>query len=281
MASPPSARPAVVMGGQLSVALLLTALVVPLGVVASAAGLLAYEDLYGAPRLAAIIRGQDLVTLCALPIMAASALTARRGFARGLIVWAGLLGYLLYTYTGAALAYDFNRLFPAYLALFAGSGFALAALVLAVDDEALRARFDGGEPRRPVAVFLVLMAGALGIGEVAQMAAAVASGETPVIEGTDAPLNFVFALDLGVVVPLSLLGAAWLGRGAPWGHLLAGVMLVKAATMGLALLSMSWFAARAGVPGDGLLPLWVVIAAGGFTGIMWLLRHCRSDAPRA
>lgn len=279
----PGVRPASIVfatGAAWRMAVMLTAIAVPLAVLAALAGLLMPDELYGEPGLAAIIQGQDLVTLATVPLLAASMWAARRGSARAVVVWAGLLGYLLYTYTGAALVYDFNRLFPVYLALFSLSGFALVALAVALDVEAFRARFDGREPRRAVAVFLALMAVVLAIGEVGQVVAAVVSGTAPVIAGTDAPLNFIFALDLGAIVPLSLIAAAWLWRGAPWGYLLGGLMLVKAATMGLALISMAWFAERAGLPGDPLVPLWGVIAAGGFAGTVWLLRHCR-PTPRA
>lgn len=258
-----------------SIALLLSAVAVPLAAAAALAGLLWPEDLYGDPAVAAIIRGQDLITLLSIPVLAVALVAARRGSAHALIVVAGIMAYLLYTYTGAALAYDFNRLFLVYVAIFALSASVLVTLVATLDAEALRRRFDGAEPRRSVIAFLVFIAIALGIGELAQVVSAIASGDPPVIEGTDAPLNFVFALDLGVIVPLSVLAATWLWRGHPWGHLLAGVLLVKAATMGLALLSMSWFAARAGVPGDDLTPLWLIVAVGGLGLSGWFLYHCR------
>jgi hypothetical protein len=63
-------------------------------------------------------RGQDLVTLLALAVMVPALPRARRDSARATLVWLGLLGYLAYTCTGAALAYNFNELFPVYVAQF-------------------------------------------------------------------------------------------------------------------------------------------------------------------
>jgi hypothetical protein len=93
----------------------------------------------------------------------------------------------------------------------------------------------------------------------------------------DAPTLFIYVLDLGLVVPLALLAARWLGRRSPWGYVLAGGLLVKAARMGLALLSMTWFSVRAGLEVEtGFAVLWLIIAAGGTTMSVWFFRHCRS-----
>jgi hypothetical protein len=113
--------------------------------------------------------------------------------------------------------------------------------------------------------------------ELAQIAAALATGTVPeLIERSDGAGNFVYVLDLGVVVPLSLLAASWLRRRSAWGDVLAGVLLVKAATMGLALLSMTWFSWRAGQPVEvGLTAAYTAIAAGGLAMSAWFFNHCR------
>lgn len=260
-----------------ALALFLSALIIPLVTLAAGGGL-RIEGLYrDSPALVPVLQGQDLVTLILLPIMSAAIIVARRGSAAGLIVWAGALGYLCYTYLGASVAYAFNALILVYIALFSLTTFALLALCVSISPHELERRFDEGTPRRAVAVFLVLMALFLGAGELAQIVGALRTGELPAaMVQFGLSSYFVYALDLGLVVPLSLLGAAWLWRGQRWGTLLAGAMLIKAAVMGTALLSMNWFAIRAGGPGDGfLLPLWVAIAVGGAGMATWLLRHCR------
>lgn len=257
-------------------ALLLSALIIPLATLAAGAGL-RVDGLYrDSPALVPILQGQDLVTLVALPIMAVAIIAARQGSTAGLIVWAGALGYLCYTYLGASVAYAFNALILVYIALFSLTVFALLALCTGLRPSELERRFDEQTPRRAVAIFLALMALFLGAGELAQIVGALRAGELPAAMAQfELSSYFVYALDLGLIVPLSLLGAAWLWQGQRWGALLAGVMLIKAAVMGAALLSMNWFAGRAGLPSDGLLPLWVAIALGGTTMAVWLLRHCR------
>jgi uncharacterized membrane-anchored protein len=79
-------------------------------------------------------------------------------------------------------------------------------------------------------------------------------------------------------VPLSLLSAWWLWSDRPWGFVLAGFVLVKAAAMGLALLSMTAFALRASLPVDtGLSVAWAGLAVTGLSMSVWFFQHCRSN----
>ncbi|HKU43369.1 MAG TPA: hypothetical protein VJR89_34645 [Polyangiales bacterium] len=221
-------------------------------------------SLYPRAALAPAQRGQDLVTLLALPVFVGAAQGARLGSARAHALWLGCLGYLLYTYTGAAFAYRWNVLFLVYVALFAGCTYALVRELVELDVRSFQARLGARAPRRAVAAFLLFVAAVLVSSELAQIAAALATGSVPeLIERSDGAGNFVYVLDLGVVAPLSLLAARWLWLRRPWGDVLAGLLLVKAATMGLALLSMTAFAALANQPIEpGLTLAYALVAFG-------------------
>jgi hypothetical protein len=222
-------------------------------------------------------RGQDLVTLLALLVLLPSLAAARRGSPRSTLVWLGLVGYLAYTYTGAAFAYGFNVLFPLYVALFALTGAALIAALSALDATAMQQAFDARAPRRAVAMFLLVMAALLTLLWASQIAPFYTRGQLPeMIVKAKTPTVFVYVLDLGVVVPLALLAAWWLWRGQAWGFVLAGFVLVKAATMGLALLAMTAFALRAGLQVDAMLSVaWVTLAVAGLGMSWWYFGHCR------
>jgi hypothetical protein len=257
------------------VAQLLSVIILVLAAVASTGGLFIPGLYRFAAWLVPATRGQDLVTLVvALPALGVALIATRRGSARGALAWIGLLGYICYTYIGAAFAYDFGPFFLIYVALFSLSVFALVAAVSGIDSRAIQQRFDAATPRRAVAAFLTLMAfllTALWLGRIIPNLTA-----NPVPE-TIEPFKYVFSLDLGLIVPLMLLGAVWLWRRNPWGPVLAGSMLIKAATMGLALLCMNLFNWRAGQPTDPseLLATYTVIAGGGLGMASWFLRHCR------
>jgi hypothetical protein len=156
-------------------------------------------------------RGQDFVTLLGLAALVPALIVARRGSTRGILIWLGLLGYIAYTYTGAAFAYGFNALFPVYVALFSLTGAALIAGLSGIDPAQLRAAFDELTPRRGVIVFLVAMAAILCLLWGNQIIPFYTRGELPnMIVQAKTPTVFVYVLDLGVVVPLALLSAWWL-----------------------------------------------------------------------
>jgi hypothetical protein len=141
----------------------------------------------------------------------------KRGSPRATVVCIGLLGYLLYTYAGAAFAYRFNRLFLVYVAVFSLSAAAVWPRCRAStgrDAAAVRDR----APRRAAAVFAAAIALMLGVSELAQIVPALAAGRVPeLIARSQGAGNFVYVLDLGVVAPLALLAAVWLWRRSPWG----------------------------------------------------------------
>jgi hypothetical protein len=258
----------------------LTALMIPLAALASATGLFApgvYRDNgWVVPQN----RGQDLVTLLVLPVLAAALRSAHQGSSRHTLLWLGLLGYLFYTYTGASFAYAFNLLFPVYVALFSLSVFALVAAIVSLSRLRAESTFDEATPRKAVAGFLALLALLLTMAYLSQILPFYTMGRLPKpVELAGAPTMFVYVLDLGLIVPLSLLAARWLWRQYRWGEVLAACLLVKAATMGLALLSMTWFSLEAGLEVEaGLVALWAMVAGGGSAMTAWLLHHCRDTA---
>lgn len=255
----------------------LTWLVVVLAAAAAGAGLFVPSVYRETEWVVPQNRGQDLVTLLALAWLVPTLVAAQRGSVRSKLVWLGLLGYLAYTYTGASFAYGFNMLFPLYVALFALTGAALIAALSGLDARAVRQAFDAHAPRRGVSVFLIVMAVLLTLLWTSQIVPFYTRGALPeMIVKAKTPTVFVYVLDLGVVVPLSLLAAWWLWRDRPWGFVLAGFVLVKAATMGLALLAMTAFTLRAGLAVDATLSVaWVALAAAGLGMAWWFFRHCR------
>lgn len=254
----------------------LTAAIIPLAAVAAGAGLL-LPGIYRDPAwLVPQARGQDLVTLLAVLALAIVYPAVRRCEARAVLAWLGLLGYLAYTYTGAAFAYSFNSLFLLYVVLFSLTVLELGRALANLDAEGIRNGFDGGTPVRPVAAFLALVALMLLVLWLSQIVPALVGGTVPdAVSRSNGSLKYVFALDLGLVVPASLLGAWWLLRRKAWGFVLAGLVLAKATTMGLALLSMTLFTVAGGQPAEpGLFIPWIVLFTGGGIMTAWYLRHC-------
>jgi hypothetical protein len=259
-----------------NVAEVLTVLIIVLGIITSASGLL-LPHLYRDPvSIVPALRGQDLITLLTMPILLVTLLAVRRGSTRAKLIWVGLLGYVLYAYFGAALGYFLNSFTLLYIALFSLSLAALVSAIASLNLSDLETRFDAGVPRWPVIAFLMLMAVMLGAREILDNIGFIRSGIIPSGMQLSGGTNyFVYTFDLGLIVPLSVLSSLWLWQRSPLGLVSSGVVLIKSAVMGLALLVMNGFNANAGFATDGLLGLWVFIALGGLGLSIWFFRHCR------
>jgi len=258
-----------------------TAAVALLSAVASSLGL-AVPGIYSETQLVAAMRGQDLVTLLVSGLLVLAANQIRKGSARAVPAWLGLMGYALYTFAGAAFAYAFNVLFLVYIA---GFSLSLAAVVWAaatIDVGRLERSFDAGLKRSGTTLFLLIVAVVLVSSELSQIMWAWFTRSAPeLLEKSGGAGNFVYVLDLGIVAPLSVLAALRFAERRPGGALLAAVMLVKCAAMGFALVAMTWFQAQSGDSVEwGLSLAYAMIAWVGAVQLVRLLRAWHTPEPR-
>lgn len=258
-----------------------TAAVALLSAIASAIGL-TVSGIYSETQLIPAMRGQDLVTLLVSGLLVLSANQIRNGSTRAVAAWLGLMGYELYTYAGAAFAYAFNGLFLVYIAAFSSSLAAIVWAVGAVDVSRLEKTFDPRAKRAGTIVFLLVVAVVLVSSELSQIVWAWLSRGTPaLLEKSDGAGNFVYVLDIGIIAPLSVVTALRFAERRPGGALLAGVMLVKCATMGFALTAMTWFQAESGQTVEwGLSLAYAAIGVVGAGQLLLLLRAWHNAAPR-
>jgi len=209
------------------------------------------------------MRGQDFVSLVfAVPLLLASAFLASRGSTRAQLVWLGALGYVTYSYL-YIFGITWNRLFLVYLLLLTLSGITLVRALLSLDATAIAGKFNSKAPLRAASRYLSIFGIGLGALWGAQALVATVTGEIPksVIDSGH-PTGVVFILDLGLVVPLFLIGAHLLRRRHPWGFVAAGALLVKGIAEGLALLGMSLFMYLDEYPviDVAFIPLWAAVA---------------------
>ena len=226
----------------------LTLLIVLLGVPVHLVGLLA-PQIYRDPALLLPQNlGTDVVTLCvAIPLLGIAAGAMRIGSLRARLLWLGALGYLVYAYGMYALGVRWNPLFLVYLTLFSLSFFALVIGLLGTDAAAVRARARGA-PVRSVAAYLIAIAVLVSVVWLKEEMGSLLRGTVPLsVQQFEAPTNIVHVFDLGLVLPAMVIAAVLLLRHRPWGYVLAGMLLVKASTIGLWVAVMIWFSARAGI----------------------------------
>lgn len=230
-------------------------------------------------------RGQDLITLVvAEPLLIVAMLATRHGGgALWRLVWAGALGYTLYTYLLYSYTASFNALFLAYVALFSLAAFALASLLLHFDVLSLPESAGAGWAERAVAGFLLFLGVFFAFAWLGQIIPAALHGSVPSsITQARTPSNGVYVQDLGLLIPLLMLAGIWLWRGRAWGAALGIILLVMTDIMAAAIVAMALFMARAGIAGSaGTAAMFAVmtLVSLGFTALH--ARSLRSERARA
>jgi hypothetical protein len=208
------------------------------------------------------IYGQDVVTLgLGVPLLAVGLWPAMRGSLRGYVVWLGALGYMLYTWASYALMLYFNEFFLGYVALFGLSLYAFVGGVLHLDPEPVRSRLNGRIPNRLAIAYLVGMGLFIAAGWLAEIVPATLDGTVPEsVELAQVPTSVIYAMDLAVLLPAVIVVAVWLRSRRAWGYVFTGVLLVKFATLGLAVLAMEVRSAQTGVGGEtGMMAVFAFI----------------------
>jgi hypothetical protein len=232
--------------------------------VSSVAGLLyGSRGLYETyPAALAGLVGQDAITLAlGVPLLVASIWLTRRGSIRGLLLWAGMLFYFVYSYF--YVIGGFNALFLVYIAIVSTSLYGLLSLLFAIDPDALRARFAAGTPARLVGGFFVGFSLLFALMWVGLTLASVMSEKPP-----DEVTHSVVAIDLTVLLPLLFFGGVLLWLRRPWGYVLGGLLLTKLAMTGFTLAFTTalgaWWAEEIDGLNAFLFILFVLMAAGAF-----------------
>jgi hypothetical protein len=211
-----------------------------------------YRD-FTRPQRVAESQGQDVVTLfIGLPLLLIALRLTRHGDARGLLLWVGTVGYVLYVYLVYAYGGLYNLFFPLYVAIMGLCIFSIIGVLNGVDADAVHARVAATAPRKVVAGYFLGTVLLLTFIWGAAVTNAILT-KTP-DEGT-----LIYVTDLAFVLPVFALAGVWLWQRRPWGDVLAGVMLVKAVTLGLSIATGQVIAYAQGVGGDVFLAVFFAV----------------------
>jgi hypothetical protein len=212
---------------------------------------------YNAEGIVAEGIGWDLVTLLVVVPAAFVALALLwRGSLRAALVTAGLLAYFAYQSVEYAVFWAYGALYPVYVAELALSLSALALLVYGLDLDELVERINERFPRRAITGYAVLIVVILAGLWLPVLGSTLGGEVTDELEG--ASTLVVPAFDLGLLVPLAIFTAVATWKRSPVGYLLGMIVLVKGASMALAIAAMlivEWQ-----VTGELLVPPLIVFA---------------------
>jgi len=217
--------------------------------------------------------GWDVFTLLvAVPALAVAAWFVAGSSFRGTLAAAGMLGYFSYLHLEYAVTWAFGPMFVLFVAILAASLVGLVGATVLLARNGLADRFDDRFPRRAWAALSIGMSLMLVVLWAARIADALAAA-VPSLHGETTMT--VQALDLGLVVPISLLIAVAALRREPAGLVAAAAFAVTFVTMSAAIASMmvsSWI-----VTGVSALPPILVFSAASLAGL-WVARRMYGSA---
>jgi hypothetical protein len=216
--------------------------------------------------------GWDVFTLfVAVPALVVSAAFTARGSFRGLLVTSGLFGYFMYLHLEYAVTWAFGPLFPLFVAILAATVVGLVGAAVLLADAGVTGRFGTAYPRRQWAGVSLTMSVLL----VGLWAARIAEGlvaSPPTLHGETTMT--VQALDLGLVVPVSVVIAVATLRRHPAGMAAGAAFAVTFVMMSAAIATMmvsSWI-----VTGVSALPPIVVFGAAALAALWVTVSMYRS-----
>lgn len=248
----------------------LTVLVTALSLAASIGGL-CMEGLY---RDSELIKtawfANDIVTLFVAPLLLITLALQKKGDQRALLVWLGLMLYMLYNYAFYLFGAKFNEFFLIYTALFSLSIYSLMIGLLSLDLNAIPQNSPFRRNKIWISAFLMFLALPLLIVEAKACLTFIVSGIQPQIP------TLIFALDLSIVAPTTMLASILLWRRHPWGDVLAMMVLVKAFCYGAVLVTGTLLITASHLaPLDELLPFYLSLVVGGLVFGIMLLRDLK------
>jgi hypothetical protein len=191
--------------------------------------------------------GYDVANLIVVLILQLGLLWASRGSVRGRVIAIGALGCLVYSFVTYAFLIVLNPATLLYIAVLGFAGWSFVAGFTRVDDAQVEAIVDGRLARRTTAAFLAILAVLFAATWLSQIAASLASGSLPPdLASAGWPMNPVWVLDLGFVLPLALLTAVRLIQRRPGAERVAVSFMVFDALLAVSILLMGASSALAG-----------------------------------
>jgi hypothetical protein len=201
--------------------------------------------------------GFDIGNLIGVVILGLGLARSARGSVRGRLVAMGALAYLLYSFVTYAFLIVLNVATVLYIAVLGFGFWSFITGFAAVDDRETDQLTAGHLYRRLTASFMLLIAALFALTWLREMAGSVISGRLPAgLAAAGWPMNPVYVLDLGFVIPLVVVGALRLLRGKPGGARLGVPFLIFLPLLSISVLLMTVFMAIDGQP--LVMPLMVV-----------------------
>src|ERR1700693_5163692 len=238
--------------------------------IASLAGFI--PGLYRDPKVViAQSHGFDIGDLIAVMVLGLGLTWATRGSVRGRLVATGALGYLLYSFVTYAFLIVLNAATVLYIAVLGFGIWSFITGFAAVDDQQADQMAAGHLYKRLTAGFMIVIAALFALTWLREIAGSVVSGQLPAsLAAAGWPMNPVYVLDLGLVIPAVVLGGLRLLRGTTGGTRIAVPFLIFLPLLSTSVLLMTIFMAIDGQPLATPLIVIFGVALAVSTALAWV-----------
>jgi len=217
---------------------------------------------------------QDVVTLLiGIPLLLIALRGTRTGSVRMRFLLAGVLGYFLVTYLFYLVMGMYNAFFLVYAGLLGLSFMAFSIVMISLSNMDLQSLFDEHTPHKTAGAFLMINAALIALLWLQIVV-------PPLLDGSIIPPQvehyttlIVQGLDLGLLLPLSILSGWLFYTKKPFGYLLAPVFL------GFLSLMMTALVAKIigmGLLGQNVIPVIFIIPTIAVIAILLLIKTLRS-----
>jgi len=245
---------------------------------ASLAGLFVTSTYANETRLhAAQAAGVDAMDLGVIvPVLAITAILARRGSVAAQLLWMGTLIYLVYNFLYYAFALHFNAMFLVYCGVLGLSFYALAGSIPALPIPEIGRRYAPRTPVKTTAIVLLVTGVGAAFHWLSEIVPALLAGRTPqAVRDSGLATAPVAVLDLALLAPASIAAAILLLRRKPVGFVFGPVLLAFLVLSGVGLAAMGTAMALRGFKtGYGLFGVASGIALGCAVLLVLSLRRC-------
>jgi len=227
-------------------------------------GIYQYDNVYKAFG----VRSFDWANLVVvLPVGALGLVLYRRGQMRGRLILAAIFTYLAYIYLIGVMGNAFNVLFLVWTALFSIGLWGLFLTLVGLDISSVPEKLAKGFPRKGLSIYLVLLGAILFVQYLSEVISAYATSSPPA--SLDHYTTFeLAAIELGIMVPLHIVGGVSLWKGKAWAYLVAILLAFTTAMVFIALslsLLLYYFSFGKGSVPDMILTIAIAFVTVGFS----------------
>lgn len=218
---------------------------------------------------------QDIIDLfLIIPFLLISSWLGFKKNRIALLLWSGVLIYLIYTFVIYCFAVHFNQLFIVYCLILGLSFYAFLYFLLSQIKEPIASWYSEKIPVKTVGIFLMILSGLFYLLWLSEIIPAIFSNTSPatIIE-TGLLVNPVHALDLSVVLPGFMIVGILLLKKNPLGLLLAPAVLTFCILMDITIGTLMIVMNMRGIETDLSLTVIMVLLALFTLGLLvWFLK---------